>query len=173
MCHGTKGGPNPEKSGPEGWGPEGWEGPKFRVFFFSLSPLIFVLFLSLTVCLHVFFWWCLEAPGLSNVHVWSSLVVVRSPGGPKAAGVSHHSPRAQTCTSEGPSLHKDHQNSTRRHTVRERKNDSGGGRLKKSAKFWAVQRRGVRWRGVRRKGVRGRGVRRKVRPGDSSEEKRT
>ena len=41
--------------------------------------------MSLTVCLLVVFWWCLEALEPSNVHVWSSRV-------------SHHSPRAQTCT---------------------------------------------------------------------------
>ena len=34
--------------------------------------------------------------------------------GPKAAGVSHDSPRAQKCTFEGPGLQSHHQNSTKR-----------------------------------------------------------
>ena len=42
------------------------------------------------------------------------------------------------------------QNSTRRHPVRDTKSETGGGRGKKSAKFWAVQRRTVRKRAVRR-----------------------
>ena len=65
-----------------------------------------------------------------------------SPGGPKAAGVSHHSPRAQTSTFEGPGLPKHHQNSTRRHPEREEKNEFFGGRGKKRAKFWVVQEKG-------------------------------
>ena len=56
----------------------------------------------------------------------------------KAAGVSHDSPRAQTCTFEGPGLQKHHQNSTRRHPERE-KERNGGGRGGKRAKFWSVQ----------------------------------
>ena len=64
VCHGPEGwGPNPER-----WGPEGWsrrvEGPKFRAFFL-LSHHQFCSF-SLTVCLLVVFWWCLEAPGPSR-----------------------------------------------------------------------------------------------------------
>ena len=75
VCHVPKGwGPNPEKIGPRRVGPPKGGGPKFRVFFFRLPPVSF--FLSLTVCLLVVFWWCLEAPGPSNVHVWSSGVVV-------------------------------------------------------------------------------------------------
>ena len=54
-----------------------------------------------------------------------------------AAGVSHDSPRAQTCTFEGPGLQKHHQNSTGRHPEREEKNEFCGGRGKKSAKLWA------------------------------------
>ena len=58
VCHGPKGWfPNPEKSGPEGWGPEGWGAQNLA--FHSVSHL-----LSLTVCLLVVFWWCLEALGL-------------------------------------------------------------------------------------------------------------
>ena len=55
---------------PEGWGPKAG-GPKFRSFFPSPAP-IFALFLSLwrssRGILVVF-----QAPGPSNVHVWSSL----------------------------------------------------------------------------------------------------
>ncbi len=38
--------------------------------------------------------------GRSIVRVWSSRVVVWSPGGPEAAGVSHHNQRAQTIESD-------------------------------------------------------------------------
>ena len=61
--------------------------------------------------------------------------LLRKLGVPEAAGVSHHSPRAQTCTFEGPGLHKHHQNSTRRHTVRDKKSETGCGRRKK--KRWS------------------------------------
>ena len=81
-------GPNPEKVGPEGLGARGGGpkgggpkgggrrvgGPKFRAFF-SLSHRKFHSFFSLwgfsRGILVVF-----EAPGRSNVRVWSSLVVV-------------------------------------------------------------------------------------------------
>ena len=60
--------------GVEGWGPEGWGpkvaapnsekvwpprvgGPKFRAYFFPLPPS-FSLFLCLSGCLLVEFWWC-------------------------------------------------------------------------------------------------------------------
>ena len=39
----------------------------------------------------------------------------RLPPPTEAAGASHDNPRAQTCTFEGPDLHQNHQNSTRRH----------------------------------------------------------
>ena len=61
--------PNPEKVGAEGWG-----GPKFRSFFFSPAGNFFLSSLSggsSRGILVVF-----EAPGRSNVRVWSSLVVV-------------------------------------------------------------------------------------------------
>ena len=79
----------------------------------------FVLSLSFSGSLLAEFWWCLEAPGPSNVHVWI----------------------AQACTFEGYGLHKNHQNSTRRHTVREIKSENGGGRGKKS-EILGVRRRG-------------------------------
>ena len=70
------GGQGVEGWGPEGWGPEGCEAqnfalfslsrPHFRSFFFSLS-----LWGSSRGILVVF-----EAPGPSNVHVWSSRAVV-------------------------------------------------------------------------------------------------
>ena len=69
----------PEGWGPEGWGPEGWGprkvgGPKFRAFFPSPAAkfvLFFPLWGSSRGILVVF-----EAPGRSNVHVWSSRAVV-------------------------------------------------------------------------------------------------
>ena len=85
---------------PEGWAqtcqnalkggaPEGWWAQNFALFFLPAS--IFVLFVSLS--LGVFSWNLVvfEAPGPSNVHVWSSWA-------------SHDSPRAQTCTLEGPGI---------------------------------------------------------------------
>ena len=140
------GGPNLEKVGPRRWGPEGgpegvgartqkrW-GPKGlgprRVgaqnfaLFFSLSRRKFHSFFSLGGLL-VEFWWCFEAPGRSNVHVW----------------------RAQTCTHLRVPAFKNHQNSTRRPPRERRKNEiSGGGEKKKSEILGgpaegAVQRRG-------------------------------
>ena len=69
----------PGSVGPEGWGPEGdegegWEAQNFELFFPSLDS-IFALFVSLWVSsrgISVVF----EAPGPSNVHVWSSRAVV-------------------------------------------------------------------------------------------------
>ena len=72
---------------------------------------------------------------------------------PKAAGVSHDSPRAQTCTFTGPGLQgrcRGFGEKTPRDREKERKWGRGEG--KKSAKFRAVRRRGV-WRtGVQRRG---------------------
>ena len=51
-------------------------GAKLRGFFPSPDTSPFSLFLSLSGCLFVEFWWCLRAPGPSNVHVWNSRVVV-------------------------------------------------------------------------------------------------
>ena len=55
---------------------------------------------------------------------------------PEAAGVSHDSQRAQTCTFE-PWRFKTPQNSTRRPPERDKKSENGSGEGKKSAKFWA------------------------------------
>ena len=96
----------------------------FALFFLS-SATIFIL---------VEFWWCDRRPGPSNVHVWSSRAVVWSPGGPEAAGVSHDSPRAQTCTFEGPGLQSHHQNSTKRPPREEEKNENSSGRRRKKKK---------------------------------------
>ena len=87
-----------ELVGPKGWGPGGvartqkrlgtkdWGleglgsrtvgGPKFRAFFFSLPPEISIFLLSLEV---------FEAPGRSNVRVWSSLSC-EAPAAPKPPG---------------------------------------------------------------------------------------
>ena len=77
---------------------------------------------------------------------------------PKAAGVSHESPRAQ-CTFEGPGLQSHHQNSTRRSPRKRRKNENCGGRgEKKSEILGGPAEGGVRRRGVWRRGWnRGRG----------------
>ena len=62
-----------QRSGPEGWGPQGWGAQNFALF--VPSPATFFFLLSLGSLL-VEFWWCFEAPGPSNVHVWSYRVVV-------------------------------------------------------------------------------------------------
>ena len=72
---GSKGG-GPEGGGAEGWGPDGWEAQKIGAFFFATLPPSFSFFFSLSGgsfrgILVVF-----EAPGRSNVHVWSSRAVV-------------------------------------------------------------------------------------------------
>ena len=54
-----------------------------------------------------------------------------SPGGPEAAGASHHRPRAQTCTFQGPGLQKHHQNSTKGPQKERRKNENCRRRGKK------------------------------------------
>ena len=72
-----------KKWGPEGWSPEGWW-PKISRFFFTLPPQN-LFFSSLSGGLLVEFWW-FEAPGRSNVHVWSSRVVVCEPRRPGLVG---------------------------------------------------------------------------------------
>ena len=70
--------------GPNGAGPERWE-PKISRFFFPLPPqfsffsISFGLFRGILV---VF-----EAPGRSNVHVWSSRAVVCEPRRPGLVGL--------------------------------------------------------------------------------------
>ena len=59
--------------GPKGKGrrlpkPCWWEALNFTFFF----PLSFFFLWGLLIE----FWWCFEAPGPSNVHVWSSRAVV-------------------------------------------------------------------------------------------------
>ena len=68
------GGPNPEKVGARRVGARRVGGPKFSRFF--RYPATISLFLFLSGGLLVELWWCFEALGRSNVHVWSSLVVV-------------------------------------------------------------------------------------------------
>ena len=70
----------------------------------------------------VVFWWCLKCARLE-------FSGCRQPE------------TAWVCTCEGPGLLKNHQNSTRRHTVREKKSENGAGE-KKSATFWASGRGG-------------------------------
>ena len=54
---------------------------------------------------------------------------------PEAARVSHDSPRALTCTFEGPGLHKHHQNSTRRHPKKDKKSEHGAAEGKKKSEI--------------------------------------
>ena len=65
---------------------------------------------------------------------------------------SHDSPRAQTCTFEGPRLQKHHQNSTRRHQRGKKRTNFAAGEGQKRAKFWAVPGRAVPGEGRSREG---------------------
>ena len=58
----------------KGGHPKGWGAQKFALF--SPLPPQFSFFLPSLGGLLVEFWWCFEAPGLSNVHVRSSRAVV-------------------------------------------------------------------------------------------------
>ena len=62
-----------------------------------------------------------------------------------SAGVSHDSPRAITCTFEGPGITPPNFHETT--LKRGREDENSGGRGKKRAKFWVALRRGVRRRG--------------------------
>ena len=78
--------------------------PKISLFF--PSPTTVSLFFSLTVCLLVEYWWFLEAPGPSNVHVWALGLWCETPAASGAPG-------------------------QRRHTVREKKSEMVAGKGKK------------------------------------------
>ena len=112
------GGPNPEKAGPRKVGPRRVEapkggapkggapkggGPKISRFFFPPPATIFFL-LTFSWGPHVEFWWCLKRRG---PEMCTFGVLGLSCAGPAArsggaAGVSHDSPRAQTCTFQVP-----------------------------------------------------------------------
>ena len=130
----------PKGGGPERVGPEGWGARNFALFF-SLSRHHFALFLVV------------EAPEPSMCAFGVFGLSCEVPAAPEAALASHYSPRAQTCTFKGSGLPKTppkFNEKTPRETQKER---NGGGRGKKRAKFWAVQRRGSSGGGVRRKVV--------------------
>ena len=99
---GPKGG-GPKGGGPKGGGPKGG-GPKISRFIFPVPPQN-SFFSSLSGSLLVEFWWCLkrrDAQMCTFGVLWLSCEApaARSCG---AGGVSHGSPRAQTCTFERPS----------------------------------------------------------------------
>ena len=131
--------------GPELWRPRRVGGPKGGgvqnfAFFFPSPAGKFVLFFPLWGSSH------------------GILVVFEAPERSNVPGVSHDSPRAQTCTFEGLGL----QNTTkiqREDTQRGKKRTNLAAGGKKRAKFWAVQAKGgpaepsggaVRRRAVRR-----------------------
>ena len=92
------------------------------------------------------------------MHVWalglSCEIPARSGG---AAGVSHDSPRAQTCTFEDP-VFKNTTKIQREDTQSGKKRTNfAAGERKKRAKFWAVQEKGVQGKGVQGKGGPGKG----------------
>ena len=65
-----------------------------------------------------------------------------------AAGVSHDSPRAQTCTFELPGLQKTTKIPREDPQREEKRTNFAAGEGKKKAKFWAVQGRAVPGRAV-------------------------
>ena len=77
--------PKPKGGGPEGWGPR-WKGGARNFALFFLVPPQNSFFSSFSGGVLVEFWWCFEAPGRSNVHVWSSRVVVCEPRRPGLVG---------------------------------------------------------------------------------------
>ena len=94
-------GQTPEGRGPRRVGVPQGGGPKILRFFFALSRLIFALF--------VFLW--VSSRGILVVFLKArTLQCARF-----LPGVSHNNPSAQMGTFEGPGLHKNHKNSTRRH----------------------------------------------------------
>ena len=145
-----KSGPKPRKNGfrrvgwvPEGWVPEGWEPQISR--FFHLPPPNSLFFASLWASSRGF----LVVFGSSGAVKCARLEFSGCSRRPQPGFHTTDTPRAQTCTFEGPSLHKHNQNSTRRHTVRDKKSEMVTGEGKKKSEILAVRRRGVRRRGVR------------------------
>ena len=127
------------RSLPKGGVPKGC-GPNISRFF-SPSPAPIFALSSLSGSLLVEFWWFFEG---RETQMCTFGLLDKRVETPAASGPPGLSPRAQTCTFEGPGLHKNHQNSTRRHTVRERKITKWWReRGKKRAKFWGVRRKVV------------------------------
>ena len=112
-------------------------GPKFRAFFFPLP-----LFLSLTMCLLVVFWWCLKRRGRQMCTLGVLGLSCEAPAAPKppagashvteAAGASHDSPRAQTRTFEGSGLQKTPKFNDKTPRERQKEQKCGGRGEKKS-----------------------------------------
>ena len=147
------GGRTQKKWGPEGWGPEGWGGPKFRAFF-SLSRRKIRSFLPSLGGLLVEFWWCLKRGGAQMCTfgvLWLSCEAPAARSG-GAGGVSHGSPRAQTCTFERPGT-----KIQREDPEREERKKFPARERKKRAKFWAVQGKGGPAKGGPAKGGPGQG----------------
>ena len=135
-------GPKPRKKTGQRVGPRRVGAQNFALSFPSLAAISLFL-----ISLCVFFVGFLVVFGSAGAVKCARLEFSGcrvKPGRPRSRRGSHHNPRAQTCTIEGPGLHKNHQNSTRRCTVSDKnraKLVAGDG--KKKAKFWAVLRRGV------------------------------
>ena len=128
-------GPNqvgPRRVGPRRVEPRRVGGPKISRFFFPPPATIFILLpLSWGPCVE--FWWCLKRRGpemctFGVLGLSCEAPAARSGG---AAGVSHDSPRAQTCTFQDTCASKHHQNSTRRPPERHRNSETVAGKGKK------------------------------------------
>ena len=118
-------GVGPRRVGPRRVGPRMVGAQNFALFFPSPAT-VFILF-SLSFGLFRGILVVFEAPGRSNMHVWSSRAVVCEPRRPGLVG--------QTCRFEGPGLQKHHQNSTKKTKREGEKNENCGGRGKKKSEI--------------------------------------
>ena len=98
-------------------------------------PATVSLFLCLSGCLLVEFWWCFEGrnPSMCTFGLSGCRVKPRRPHQTGPPGLAHDSPRTPNVHISGHLRFKHHQNSTRKPPEREEKNQKG----RKSAKFWA------------------------------------
>ena len=121
-----KGGAQTQK---KGWrrrvGPRRVGGPKFSRFFFRFPPPI-LLFLSLTVCLPVVFWWCLKRRGRQMCTFGVLGLLCEVPAAPKPPGFhTTQSPNVHIWGSRSSKTPPKFNEKTPRETEKER---NGGGR---------------------------------------------
>ena len=95
------------------------------------------------MCLLVEFWWCLKRQRCARLEFSGCRVKPRRPGSP--GGFTRQPPKRAHF--EGPGLHKNHQNSTRIHSERQKQSETGGRRRKKKERnFGRSGGGGVLWR---------------------------
>ena len=139
----------PKGGTPKGGAPKGGA-QNFALFFFSPLPPPFSLFFSVSGCLLVEFWWCLKRRSPHMCAFGVLWLLCEALAAPKPPGFHMTVREPKRAHLRVPIFTKTHQNSTRRHKVREKKNEIVAAERKKRAKFWAVRRR-VQRKGVRRR----------------------